>query len=371
MKSSSIVPISIALLQPSLIASKGIKVGARKSQRLASQQLDQKAVEQQEERDLYTSETINIEQAECCTATVPAVVEIEYTDDGFIDTNGTSSTLAPTEDLSPRPTPSPTEEIVTPEPTIAVTPVPTFTDGTPAPTPCDAQVFFFDGSTCSNEFFIADATAYTTLVACCNFHFGLGSFDDASCEYVDVCNTEPLSPSPTFQQDTLEPTLSPTPYPDDDGGLTDDYYIATPKPSTRPTPKPSGKPSHGVGYLPTSSNWPTYDEVDDWASGWMPTHPSKDDDDDHKINDDVDDWHGGYPVNPTVDSKAGKSHKGGKSGKGGKGSKSGALTDDAYRGYGLSKVSSLVSSEVSSAPSDFSAVGLMSVVSAFLVYLYL
>jgi hypothetical protein len=360
MKSSTIVPISIALLQPNLIASKGIKVGARKSQRLSQKQTDQTstAIEQQEERDLYTSETINIEQAECCTATVPAVVEIEYTDDGFIATNGTNSTVSPTEDLAPRPTPLPTEEIVTP--------VPTFTDGsdTPAPTPCDAQSFFFDGSTCSNEFYIADATAYTTLVACCDFHFGIGSLNDACCNYVDVCNTEPIStPSPTFQEDTP----SPTPNPDDDGGLTDDYYIATPKPSRRPTQKPSGKPSRGVGYIPTSSNFPTYDEIDDWASGWMPTNPSKDDDD-HKINDDVDDWHGGYPVHPTVDSKAGKSHKGGKSGKG---SKSVAVTDDAYRGYGLSKVSSLVSSEVSSAPSDFSAVSVMSAVSALIVYLYL
>ena len=128
-----------------------------------------------------------------------------------------------------------------------------------------------------------------------------------------------------------------------------------------------------MGYLPTSSNFPTYDEIDDWASGWMPTHPSKDDDDDdYTIKEDVDDWHGGYPVHPTVDSKAGKSHKGGKSGKGGKGSKSGAVTDDAYRGYGLSKVSSLVSSEVSSAPSSgFSAVTIMSAVSVLIVYLYL
>ena len=97
-------------------------------------------------------------------------------------------------------TPSPTTEIETPEPT----PSPV----TPAPTPCGDQIFFFDGSTCSNEFFIADTTAYDTLMACCNANFGFGSSINGSCDYVDVCNT----PSPTDV--TPEPTPSPvTPSP--------------------------------------------------------------------------------------------------------------------------------------------------------------
>ena len=100
-----------------------------------------------------------------------------------------------------------------------VTPVPTESPVTPAPTPCEAQVFFFDGNVCSNEFYIADAPAYNTAKACCNMNFGAGSFMKGSCEYVDICNTEPPTPSPVTPEPSVniitpEPTDAPvTPAP--------------------------------------------------------------------------------------------------------------------------------------------------------------
>lgn len=355
---SSIVTITVALLQSNFAASKGIKVGAPTAREIEVQR--QREPEQQQERDLYTSETLDLEEAECCTATVPAVVEIEYTygDDEFA---GTNKTLSPTE-AAPRPTNFPTEGL------------------TPAPTPCGDQVFFFNEySECSNEIFIEGIESYATVVACCDFNFGIGSYTDRSCDYIDVCDTstQPPSPQPSFSHtqvptvndDTPEPTpfddLTPEPTPfDDDGGLTDDYYISTPDPTKRPTRKPSGKPTPGSGYLPTSTYFPThYDDIDDWSSGWMPTNPSKDDD----HTGDVDDWHGGYPVRPTVDSKSGKGSKSGS--KSGKGSKP-YVTDDAYRGYGVSKVSSLLNYESNSATSShLNAVYVLATASAVIAYL--
>jgi hypothetical protein len=112
--------------------------------------------------------------------------------------NTLEPTPNPTKSPSKKPTNAPIEPIVTPSPE------------TPAPTPCEAQVFFFDGNVCSNEFFLADAPAYTSVMICCNMNFGAGSFMNGSCEYVDVCNTLPPSPSPV----TPEPTPSPvTPAP--------------------------------------------------------------------------------------------------------------------------------------------------------------
>jgi hypothetical protein len=69
---------------------------------------------------------------------------------------------------------------------------------TPAPTPCEALLFFFNGETCSNEFIIADASSYETAQSCCNANFGTGSFLTGSCGYVDICNTLPPSHAPTF-----------------------------------------------------------------------------------------------------------------------------------------------------------------------------
>lgn len=266
---SSILPI-IALLHPTL---------ARQRIAVASRTATQTDEEQQGQRELYTTETIDLEEAQCCTGTSPTELEVEYIY-GDDYTNGTNATVSPTEVLVPRPTPLPTE-IETPAPTDIETPAPSqHTVTTPSPTDIE--------------------------------------------------------------------TPAPTPFPspnEDDGGLTDDQYISTPAPTKRPTNKPSGKPM-GYGYLPTTSYHPT-DDTDDWASGWMPTAPSSDDKPLINNDDDTDDWHGGYPVYPTVDSKAGKGSKSSGS-KAGKGSRS-YVTDDAYRGYGLSKVSSLVNSEVSSA----------------------
>jgi len=97
------------------------------------------------------------------------------------------------------PTPSPVEDIKTLLPTDSpITPEPTESPITPAPTPCEALPFFFDGNTCSNEFFIADASSFDSLAKCCNMNFGAGAFTDGSCNYIDICNTSPPSPAPTF-----------------------------------------------------------------------------------------------------------------------------------------------------------------------------
>lgn len=90
------------------------------------------------------------------------------------------------------------------------TPMPTPSIATPAPTPCEAQIFFFDGSSCSNEFFIADTSSYNSVVVCCNMNFGVGSFINGACEYTDVCNTEPPTPAP-FSILTNPPTTGSTP----------------------------------------------------------------------------------------------------------------------------------------------------------------
>jgi hypothetical protein len=114
--------------------------------------------------------------------------------------NTLEPTPNPTKSPSKKPTNAPIEPIVTPSPV------------TPAPTPCEAQVFFFDGNVCSNEFYIADAPAYTSVMICCNMNFGAGSFMNGSCEYVDVCNTLPPSPSPVTPEPTPSPvTPAPTP----------------------------------------------------------------------------------------------------------------------------------------------------------------
>jgi hypothetical protein len=126
---------------------------------------------------------------------------------GSCDYVAICNTLEPTPNPTPNPTKKPTRN-PTRKPSNApiepiVTPVPTESPVTPAPTPCEAQVFFFDGNVCSNEFYIADAPAYNTAKACCNVNFGMGSFMNGECNYVDECNTIPPSPSPV--------TPAPTP----------------------------------------------------------------------------------------------------------------------------------------------------------------
>jgi hypothetical protein len=106
---------------------------------------------------------------------------------------------------------------------------------TPAPTPCEAQMFFLDGGVCSNENYIADASGYgtltsilaildlwiiidsyhcfisllsATLTACCNSNFGMGSLTNKGCDYIDICNPQPNqtpepSPSPTSCEERL------------------------------------------------------------------------------------------------------------------------------------------------------------------------
>ena len=74
---------------------------------------------------------------------------------------------------------------------------------TPAPTPCNDQVFYFNGNVCSNAMAMPGATAYNTVMACCNMNFGMGSFNSGSCNIQDECNTPQPSPSPV--------TPAPTP----------------------------------------------------------------------------------------------------------------------------------------------------------------
>jgi hypothetical protein len=308
MKSTTIVPIAIALLQPQIAVSDNVQ---------QHPQIEQQ--QNESERDLYSTETISMEVADPC-ATVPAIVEAIYTgDDEFA---GTNKTLAPTAS-DRRPTPLPTLDPTVPNDTLS--PTESLFVGTPTPPP------------------IVDITI------------------------------------------ELDPTAHPTPYPNDDGGLTDDTYITykTPtrhptgkpssgigyaddiddwtggypivvdddgkyitseKPTKKPTRHPTGKPSSGIGYLPTRTNHPT---TDDWISGWMPTNPAVDD---------TDDWEGGFPIvvddddkynynaGANLETKAGKSS--GKSGKGSKSSKSGSSATDNGWGGGYSKVSSLVSSQM-------------------------
>ncbi|KAL7521894.1 hypothetical protein ACHAWX_006589 [Stephanocyclus meneghinianus] len=119
----------------------------------------------------------------------------------------------PTPKPTPEPTPEPTPKSVTPAPTPKpvtpaptpkpVTPVPTPKPVTPAPTTCEHMVFYFDGSACTNAMYIADTMYYTTVFACCDVHFGMGSTVSGSCEYVDVCNPPPI-------EETPPPTPSPT-----------------------------------------------------------------------------------------------------------------------------------------------------------------
>jgi hypothetical protein len=65
---------------------------------------------------------------------------------------------------------------------------------TPAPTQCEARVFFFDGNICSNEFYSAESPSSNSVLDCCDQNFGSGSFMSGSCNYVDICNTLPPSP---------------------------------------------------------------------------------------------------------------------------------------------------------------------------------
>jgi hypothetical protein len=128
---------------------------------------------------------------------------------------------------TPVPTPVPVEPFV-----------PVAPPTTPAPTPCDAKLFFFDGSKCTNEVIIDNAMAYGTYsnlstvllrnklltclvlfisdsaMSCCELAFGAGSYANGSCKYVDTCNCVPTPLSPielTGKTPTPEPTPLPTP----------------------------------------------------------------------------------------------------------------------------------------------------------------
>ena len=119
--------------------------------------------------------------------------------------------------------------------TLSPTAFPSESPVTPAPTPCEAQVFFFDGKTCSNEFYIADAPAFNNVMICCNVNFGAGSFMNGGCNYVDMCNTTPPTPNPT-PKPTKKPTKNPTPNPTRKPTNEPIEPIVTPEPTPAPTP---------------------------------------------------------------------------------------------------------------------------------------
>ena len=148
---------------------------------------------------------------DCCLSVFGNIASCEY-----VDVCAPPVTPDPTPKPTPKPTPNPTKKPTNAPVEPLVTPIPSLTPTespvTPAPTPCGSQVFFFDGNTCTNEFFVADTAAYDSLLACCNAAFGLGSFMNGSCDYVDICNTEPPSPSPVPPEPTPFPvTPAPTP----------------------------------------------------------------------------------------------------------------------------------------------------------------
>eukprot|EP00804_Cyclotella_cryptica_P011713 CCRYP_011315-RD/>CCRYP_011315-RD protein AED:0.13 eAED:0.13 QI:0/0.8/0.66/1/0.8/0.66/6/154/665 len=102
---------------------------------------------------------------------------------------------------------------------------------TPAPTPCEDMIFFLHKNTCTNDIYIADAMSFGTAMACCSVNFGVGSYFNGNCNVIDVCNP---SPNPT-----REPTPAPTPVPT----LQPVTPVPTPKPITpAPTPKPVTPP---------------------------------------------------------------------------------------------------------------------------------
>ena len=103
--------------------------------------------------------------------------------------------------------------------------------------PCEELVFFFYDNICSNQFFIADAPAYESVVSCCNYNFGMGSFDQGQCGYRDLC-TDGFAPAPTTPKPTTKKfiTLDPTNKP-------------SPAPSAKPSNKPTLNPWVNISYM--------------------------------------------------------------------------------------------------------------------------
>ena len=152
---------------------------------------------------------------DCCISLFGSVAECEYYDIcAPITPNPTPKpsplpTKKPTPLPSPLPTPRPTNKPTTKPIEPIETPEPSLSPVTPSPTPCEAQVFYFNGAICSNDIFIADAPAFISLKKCCNFNFGFGSLMNGSCSYIDICNTLPPSPAPMEFIKTLPPTEEP------------------------------------------------------------------------------------------------------------------------------------------------------------------
>lgn len=125
-------------------------------------------------------------------------------------------------------TPNPTASPVTGEPTPMPSLKPTNSPVTQSPTLCEDKVFFFDGSVCSNEFYIADVPSYDSVMACCSQNFGSESYMNGSCNYNDVCSTVPPTPSPI----TPAPTLCETRVFFFDGNMCSNEFYSADLPSS-------------------------------------------------------------------------------------------------------------------------------------------
>ena len=69
---------------------------------------------------------------------------------------------------------------------------------TPPPTPCNEQRFFLVNGVCMNDVFMMKDTSYGSAMECCNVNMENGSMISGTCSYVDTCNPQPLStPHPT------------------------------------------------------------------------------------------------------------------------------------------------------------------------------
>jgi hypothetical protein len=92
--------------------------------------------------------------------------------------------------------------------------VDTCNEATPAPTPCDAQVFFLVNGVCTNEMTLLGGTAYMSAVECCNANYGAGSIYSGNCNYVDMCNTYSNAPTSGSTPTVLTEVTGPPTMPD-------------------------------------------------------------------------------------------------------------------------------------------------------------
>eukprot|EP00804_Cyclotella_cryptica_P013401 CCRYP_005155-RB/>CCRYP_005155-RB protein AED:0.41 eAED:0.41 QI:199/1/1/1/1/1/7/463/876 len=82
----------------------------------------------------------------------------------------------------------------------------------PTPTSCSEQLFFFFQGVCTNDVFLSTGMSYTSVSACCDASFGMGSMGNG-CSFVDVCSTPVATPSPESPEPTYKPISNLVPPP--------------------------------------------------------------------------------------------------------------------------------------------------------------